>query len=274
MLLAIGLAAARWGVVAQQDSGGLRDGFRLLTGGVRTAVRRQQTLRASVTGHMLCSPNLSECCSGGWPRSAAGSILEPRGLSPAPANRALPGARPADAAREYKSLVVAGNCRAQRDTACWRRFGSMPRRSWAIPVRRTLCGCGIAITAGGLAAVPNGAAAAFEQASGPGNPEIITGSAAFTFSCDADSAALGLARNRYPPAPAAVEWFDRLRSRFYHGRQRWRPKLCDVWVLQPAYGREPAIGIARGLDDPTCSPGAPRSRFCRSSHAGSVAPDR
>ena len=29
-----------------------------------------------------------------------------------------------------KSLVVAETAVAQRDTACWRRFGSMPRRSW------------------------------------------------------------------------------------------------------------------------------------------------
>ena len=49
MPLAIELAAARVRALSLDDIvGGLRDRFRLLTGGSRTAVRRQQTLRASV----------------------------------------------------------------------------------------------------------------------------------------------------------------------------------------------------------------------------------
>jgi predicted ATPase/class 3 adenylate cyclase/DNA-binding CsgD family transcriptional regulator len=49
MPLAIELAAARVRALSLDDIvGGLHDRFRLLTGGARTAVRRQQTLRASV----------------------------------------------------------------------------------------------------------------------------------------------------------------------------------------------------------------------------------
>src|SRR6185503_8503834 len=49
MPLAIELAAARVRVLSLAEiRDGLHDRFRLLTGGARTAVRRQQTLRASV----------------------------------------------------------------------------------------------------------------------------------------------------------------------------------------------------------------------------------
>ena len=49
MPLAIELAAARIRAIAPAGIlTGLQDRFRLLTGGARTAVRRQQTLRASV----------------------------------------------------------------------------------------------------------------------------------------------------------------------------------------------------------------------------------
>ena len=49
MPLAIELAAARVRTLSLTDIlTGLQDRFRMLTGGVRTAVRRQQTLRASV----------------------------------------------------------------------------------------------------------------------------------------------------------------------------------------------------------------------------------
>jgi len=57
MPLAIELAAARVRALSLAEIlGGLRDRFRLLTGGSRTAVRRQQTLRASVDwSHALLS---------------------------------------------------------------------------------------------------------------------------------------------------------------------------------------------------------------------------
>ena len=57
MPLAIELAAARVRALSLDEIlGGLRDRFRLLTGGARTAVRRQQTLRASVDwSHALLS---------------------------------------------------------------------------------------------------------------------------------------------------------------------------------------------------------------------------
>ncbi len=53
--LAIELAAARVRALSLAEIiDSLHDRFRLLTGGARTAVRRQQTLRASVTGRMRC----------------------------------------------------------------------------------------------------------------------------------------------------------------------------------------------------------------------------
>src|SRR5690349_4805720 len=57
MPLAIELAAARVRTLSlRQILEGLHDRFRLLTGGARTAVRRQQTLRASVDwSHALLS---------------------------------------------------------------------------------------------------------------------------------------------------------------------------------------------------------------------------
>ena len=46
---------------------GLHDRFRLLTGGARTAVRRQQTLRASVDwSHALLTEPERGSCSAGW----------------------------------------------------------------------------------------------------------------------------------------------------------------------------------------------------------------
>ena len=62
MPLAIELAAARVRALSLAEIlDGLHDRFRLLTGGTRTAVRRQQTLRASVdwSHALLTEPNAS-----------------------------------------------------------------------------------------------------------------------------------------------------------------------------------------------------------------------
>ena len=59
--LAIELAAARMRSLSLDEIiDGLHDRFRLLTGGARTAVPRQQTLRASVdwSHELLPSPNV------------------------------------------------------------------------------------------------------------------------------------------------------------------------------------------------------------------------
>jgi len=80
--LAIELAAARAGVFsAVQIAAGLQDRFRLLTGGARTAVPRQQTLEASVAWSydLLTEPERAvlrqlSVFSGGFTLEAAGAV--------------------------------------------------------------------------------------------------------------------------------------------------------------------------------------------------------
>ncbi len=80
--LAIELAAARARVFsAAQIASGLQDRFRLLTGGARTAVARQQTLEASVAWSydLLAEPERSvlrqlSVFSGGFTLEAAGAV--------------------------------------------------------------------------------------------------------------------------------------------------------------------------------------------------------
>ena len=80
--LAIELAAARAGVFsAAQIAAGLQDRFRLLTGGARTAVPRQQTLAASVgwSYDLLAEPERAvlrqlSVFSGGFTLDAAGAV--------------------------------------------------------------------------------------------------------------------------------------------------------------------------------------------------------
>ena len=83
--LAIELAAARVRALSPAEIvDSLHDAFRLLTGGARTAVRRQQTLRGSVdwSHSMLSDLSPNRCCSEGLRCSSAGSISTPPRLSP------------------------------------------------------------------------------------------------------------------------------------------------------------------------------------------------
>jgi predicted ATPase/uncharacterized protein HemY len=86
--LAIELAAARVRAMpVEQIAGRLDDRFRLLTGGSRTALQRQQTLRASIdwSYDLLCEP---ERCllrrlsvfAGGWTLEATEAVCSDRGL--------------------------------------------------------------------------------------------------------------------------------------------------------------------------------------------------
>ena len=85
--LAIELAAARAGVFsAAQIAAGLADRFRLLTGGARTAVPRQQTLEASVAWSydLLAEPERAvlrqlSVFSGGFTLDAAGAVAAGEG---------------------------------------------------------------------------------------------------------------------------------------------------------------------------------------------------
>ena len=99
--LAIELAAARIRALSVNDIvDSLHDRFRLLTGGARTVVRRQQTLRASVDwSHALLSEaerilfRRLAVFVGGFDLDAAHAVAVPID------DGALPGARPAHAAR-------------------------------------------------------------------------------------------------------------------------------------------------------------------------------
>ncbi len=85
MPLAIELAAARvraLSVAEILDS--LNDRFRLLTGGSRTAVRRQQTFAPRWIGRTPCSPKPNASCSAGWPCFWADSISTRPKRLPAP----------------------------------------------------------------------------------------------------------------------------------------------------------------------------------------------
>ena len=120
--LAIELAAARVRALSLTEIlDSLHDRFRLLTGGARTAVRRQQTLRASVDwSHAL----LSEARTGTF--SPAGRVpgrLRPR-RRPSGSRRRRHAAIPGDRPAHSPGGQVAGGRR--RDTAgepatgCWR----------------------------------------------------------------------------------------------------------------------------------------------------------
>ena len=140
--LAIELAAARVRALSLTEIlDSLHDRFRLLTGGARTAVRRQQTLRASVDwSHAL----LTEPERVLFRRLAAfHGRLRPR-RRPNGRGRwrrtALPGARSAHPAGGQ----VAGGGRRQRGaepaTGCWRRCANTPWKNSANPARPTPCG--------------------------------------------------------------------------------------------------------------------------------------
>ncbi len=87
--LAIELAAARVKVFAvEQIAAGLDDCFRLLTGGQRTAMPRQQTLRATVdwSYHLLSGPERSllrrlSVFSGGWTFEMAEAVCAGEGIA-------------------------------------------------------------------------------------------------------------------------------------------------------------------------------------------------
>ena len=122
--LAIELAAARTRALSPTEIlDSLHDRFRLLTGGARTAVRRQQTLRASVDwSHALLSRSAAAVTSSAircWTNS------------------------PCSSTSRWSLAKTAG---MERDTGCWRRCASTLRRSSASRARQSRCGCGTATT--------------------------------------------------------------------------------------------------------------------------------
>ena len=138
MPLAIELAAARVRALSLTEIlDSLHDRFRLLTGGSRRAVRRQQSLGASVdwSHALLTEPERIlfrrlSAFMGGFDLTAAQEVCS---------GDALPRHQILDQLTLLvdKSLVVAESTSGRTDIACWRPFASMRWRSSASPARPT-----------------------------------------------------------------------------------------------------------------------------------------
>ena len=140
--LAIELAAARVRALSLSEIlDSLDDRFRLLTGGARTAVRRQQTLRAfgGLVARVADRTGTASCFAG-WGCFWAGWTSTPLKPSAAAGDAAaLPGPRSAHPAGGQ----VAGGRRGRRGTGpatgCWRRCANTRWKSSANPARPTPC---------------------------------------------------------------------------------------------------------------------------------------
>ena len=131
--LAIEMAAARMNLLsADQLADRLDDAFRLLTGGSRTALPRQQTLRATIdwSYELLSEPERLllqrlSVFAGGCTLEAAEAVCAGRG----PGSRRGAGRAGALVA---KSMVTADRQPGETPaTACWRRCASMPGKNWS-----------------------------------------------------------------------------------------------------------------------------------------------
>ena len=153
MPLAIELAAARVRALSLDEIvGSLHDRFRLLTGGARTAVRRQQTLRASVdwSHALLTEPERIlfrrlAAFMGGFDLDAAQAVA---GTTEVERFQVLDQL----SLLVDKSLVVAENTSAEPDTGYWKPCASMHWKNSASRARPTMCAHGTAITTASMAA--------------------------------------------------------------------------------------------------------------------------
>ena len=143
--LAIELAAARVNVLrVEQIAARLDDRFRLLTGGSRTAVPRQQTLRALIDwsydllteSERLLLQRLA-VFAGGWTLEAAEAVCAGGSLNQDDVLDVL-------TQLVNKSLVVAEREQEYKRpaTGCWKPFASMRWSGWRRAARRTRCGGG------------------------------------------------------------------------------------------------------------------------------------
>ena len=147
MPLAIELAAARIRALSLTEIlDSLHDRFRLLTGGARTAVRRQQTLRASVDWSYAADRARTRrvspagCVPGRVrPRRHEGRRRRRRGAAPTRCWTCLP-------CSSTSRWSWPKTQRAERDTGCWRRCASTRWKSWASPARPTPCARATATT--------------------------------------------------------------------------------------------------------------------------------
>ena len=140
MPLAIELAAARVRVLSLTEiRDGLHDRFRLLTGGARTAVRRQQTLRASVDWSHALLTEPERILFAGWRCLWAGSTSTPPRRSPAAATWNATRSSTCSPCWSTSPWSWPKAQVAERDTGCWRRCASTHKKSSASPARPTLC---------------------------------------------------------------------------------------------------------------------------------------
>jgi predicted ATPase/class 3 adenylate cyclase len=145
--LAIELAAARVRALSlAQILDSLHNRFRLLTGGARTAVRRQQTLRASVdwSHALLTEPERvlfrrTAVFMGGFDLDAAQAVC---GASDVESYQTLDQL----SLLIDKSLVAAEDSHFGTRYECWRRFANTRWKSSANPARPTRCAPATATT--------------------------------------------------------------------------------------------------------------------------------
>ena len=145
--LAIELAAARVRALSLAEIvESLHDRFRLLTGGARTAVRRQQTLRASVdwSHALLTEPERVlfrrlAAFLGGFDLDAAQTVAGGGDVQRYQVLDQL-------TLLVDKSLVVADDSGGEPATGCWRRCANTPWKNSANPARPTPCARATGIT--------------------------------------------------------------------------------------------------------------------------------
>ncbi len=133
--LAIELAAAQVRALpVEQIAARLGDRFRLLTGGARTALPRQQTLRATIDWSYALLSEPERALFARLSVFAGGLTLEAGGGGVRGRHLCLSSCSLVD-----KSLVVAESAGAGCATGCWRRCGSTRRSAWPRPARSTRC---------------------------------------------------------------------------------------------------------------------------------------
>ena len=274
MPLAIELAAARVRALSLAEIlDSLHDRFRLLTGGARTAVRRQQTLRASVdwSHALLTEPERVllrrlAVFLGGFDLDAAQAV----------------GAGDGEVERYQvldqlsllvdKSLVVADDIRRrERGTGCWRQCGSTRPRNSGSPARPTLCGRVTAITTRRWprGSTPRRAVTMSSASSRPTSRSTTcaprSGGAAKTPTsswrwhwrrrcsrCGSGGAASGKGwPGSTPPSPISTRSSPRWRPRCARGRSPTGRCSPPTWGPPDSLDQaQQALAIAREVDDP------------------------
>ncbi len=142
MPLAIELAAARVRALSLEEIvGSLNDRFRLLTGGRRIAVRRQQTLRASVdwSHALLTEPERVlfrrlAAFMGGFDLSAARAVVA--GDTEVERSRSSISSPCSSTSHWWWPTTAVAECAI----GCWKPCASTPWKSSASPVKPTPCG--------------------------------------------------------------------------------------------------------------------------------------